>query len=104
MLQTLSLAGQEYVVIAKSDYDTLASHVGGDDEHFPADFVNRLFDSDNRITVWREYRGLTMSALAEAAGISQSYLSDIENGKKDGSIKVLKRIAQALNADLDLIV
>ena len=45
-----------------------------------------------------------MSALAEAAGFSQSYLSDIENGKKDGSVKVLKRIAQALNTDVDLIV
>lgn len=75
-----------------------------DDERFPADFVNKLLDSDNRIGVWREYRGLTMSALAEAAGISQSYLSDIENGKKDGSVKVLKRIAQALNTDVDLIV
>lgn len=64
-----------------------------DDERFPADFVNKLLDCDNRIGVWREYRGLTMSALAEAAGISQSYLSDIENGKKDGSVKVLKRIA-----------
>ena len=104
MLQTLSLAGQEYVVIAKSDYETLASRVSDDDERFPADFVNKLFDSDNRIGVWREYRGLTMSALAEAAGISQSYLSDIENGKKDGSIKMLKRIAQVLNADLDLII
>ena len=75
-----------------------------DDERFPADFVNKLLDSDNRIGVWRKYRGLTMSALAEAAGISQSYLSDIENGKKDGSVKVLKRIAQALNTDVDLIV
>lgn len=75
-----------------------------DDERFPADFVNKLLDSDNRIGVWREYRGLTMSALAEAAGISQSYLSDIENGKKDGSVKVLKRIVQALNTDVDLIV
>ncbi len=103
MLQTLSLAGQEYVVIAKSDYDTLASRVA-DDERFPADFVNKLSDSDNRIAVWREYHGLTISALAEAAGISQSCLSDIENGKKDGSIKVLKRFAQALNADLDFIV
>ena len=53
-----------------------------DDERFPADFVNKLLDSDNRIGVWRGYRGLTMSALAEAAGFSQSYLSDIENGKK----------------------
>jgi len=75
-----------------------------DDERFPADFVNKLLDSDNRIGVWREYRGLTMSALAEAAGFSQSYLSDIENGKKDGSVKVLKRIAQALNTDVDLLV
>ena len=75
-----------------------------DDERFPADFVNKLLDSDNRIGVWREYRGLTMSALTEAAGISQSDFSDIENGKKDGSVKVLKRIAQALNTDVDLIV
>ena len=27
-----------------------------------------------------------------------------KNGKKDGSVKVLKRIAQALNTDVDLIV
>ena len=40
-----------------------------DDERFPADFVNKLLDSDNRIGVWREYRGLTMSAPASRSPI-----------------------------------
>ncbi|MGM0703841.1 MAG: helix-turn-helix domain-containing protein [Pseudomonadota bacterium] len=38
--------------------------------------------------------------LAEKAGISQGYLSEIEAGKKTGSLGVLKRIAEALDVEL----
>lgn len=73
-------------------------------EIFPAEFVDKLFDTDNKIGVWREYRGMTMTALAEAVGVSQGYISDIESGKKDGSIKVIKAISEALDADIELII
>jgi len=41
-------------------------------------------------------RGLTQPALAEKAGIEQSYLSKLENGRSRPSEDVLGRLAQAL--------
>ncbi len=54
--------------------------------------------------VWREHRGLGVNALARAANISAPYLSEIENGSKPGSAAVLKKIASALEIDLDELV
>lgn len=102
MLQTLTLNNTDYVVIEKTAYEEL---IGKDDgERFPAEFVDKLFDSDNKIGTWREYRNMTMTALAAAVGVSQGYISDIESGKKDGSVKVIKAIAEALDADIELII
>ncbi len=101
-MQALVLDNKEYVILDKAEYLELVS--AKDDEVFPQEFVDKLFDEGSRLRVWREYRGLTMRALADATGVSQSYISEIESSKKDGSIKVLKRIASVLKADLDLLV
>ena len=71
------------------------------EEGFPAAVAKRLFAGDNPIRVFREYRGLKANALAAAAGISHNYLSEIETGKKPGSVDVLRKIADALGVDLD---
>ena len=42
--------------------------------------------------------------LAATAGIAASYLSAIENGKKPGSVKAVKRIADALNITVDDLI
>ena len=42
--------------------------------------------------------------LAAAANIAASYLSDIEHGKKPGSIKATKRIATTLNLTVDDLI
>ncbi len=47
---------------------------------------------------------MTLEGLATAAGIGTAYLSEIETGRKDGSLSVLKAIAGALQVDLDDIV
>ena len=39
--------------------------------------------------------------LADRAGISPSYLSQIESGKRDGSFTTIAMIARALDIDLD---
>lgn len=70
----------------------------------PARVVERLIDGENTITVWREHRGMTISALAEKAGLSQSYLSQIESGKREGKVTMLARLARALAVDLDDLV
>jgi DNA-binding XRE family transcriptional regulator len=76
----------------------------GEEEWVPAHVVERLIDGDNPITVWREHRGLTISALAEKAGLSQSYLSQIESGKREGRVGMLVNLARALSVGLEDLV
>ncbi len=47
---------------------------------------------------------MTSSELARKAGISQSYVIEIETGKKNPSLEVLERIAKALDISLQEII
>jgi transcriptional regulator with XRE-family HTH domain len=53
-----------------------------------------------RISDTRRKRGMTSEKLAYENGISKGYMSDIENGKKLPSIKMLSQIAEALEVDI----
>ncbi len=75
-----------------------------DEERIPIEVVDRLIARENPIRVWREHRRLTQRRLAERVGINTAYLSQIETGKRTGSAKVLRAIANALGVDLDDIV
>lgn len=44
----------------------------------------------------RKEKGLTQEQLANKAGISRCYLSDIENGKRQISLAIIERIAREL--------
>ena len=70
----------------------------------PAALVTRLLAGENPVRVWRRHRGLTGRALAASAGIGAAYLSEIETGRKEGSLAVMKRLAEALSVDLDDLV
>ncbi|OCA89885.1 helix-turn-helix transcriptional regulator [Pradoshia sp. D12] len=53
----------------------------------------------------RKRKGMTLTQLAANAGISKSYLSNIERGvNQNPSIEVLKRLAFVLNADLKTLL
>lgn len=70
----------------------------------PPALAERVANGDNPIKVWREYRALTARTLSELIGVSGAYLSQIENGKRTGTIIIYKKIAQALNVNIgDLI-
>ncbi|MFQ5763602.1 MAG: helix-turn-helix domain-containing protein [Rhodospirillales bacterium] len=71
------------------------------EESFPREVADSLMDGDSPVRVFRDYRGMKAARLAAAVGISRSYLSEIENGAKPGSARVLRRIADALGVDLD---
>ncbi|MEI4801777.1 helix-turn-helix domain-containing protein [Bacillus sp. NPDC077411] len=54
---------------------------------------------------FRKKRGLTLSELAERAGISKSYLSNIERSiNQNPSIQVMEKIALVLEADLNTLL
>jgi DNA-binding XRE family transcriptional regulator len=78
-----------------------ARHARGEEELIPAEYVNRMIDGENKIRVWREYRGLTVKALAEAAGVTPAYLSQIETGVREGTIETLKKLSAALRVTID---
>jgi DNA-binding XRE family transcriptional regulator len=75
-----------------------------DDELVPAEIVYRLISGENKIKVWREYRQLTQAGLAELSGMAQATIAQMEGGKRLGSVTALKKIAEALNLDVDDLV
>jgi len=47
----------------------------------------------------RHARGLSQDELADEAGMSRSYLAQIETGKYHVSLKIIAKLARALNAE-----
>ncbi|MFO0459483.1 MAG: helix-turn-helix domain-containing protein, partial [Burkholderiales bacterium] len=67
----------------------------------PASVVDRRLSGAAVVRVWREHRGLSVRGLAEAAGISAPYVSQIEAGRRRSTVAVLVRLADAPSVDLD---
>ena len=118
-IQTVTLAGEDYAVVPLAEYEALRNAVNEDamdaaimkrvledpdQELVPFALVKRIANGEHAVRVWREYRGMRSGGLATAAGIASSYLSDIENGKKPGSVNALKRIAFALDVTIDDLI
>ena len=117
--QTLTFSGKDYIVVPRKEFEALREAVDEDEmdiavarraledtdeELVPFELAERIAAGVHPIRIWREYRGMTASNLATAGGIAQSYLSDIETGKKPGSAKALKRVATALGIAVDDLI
>ena len=76
----------------------------GEEEVIPVEVVERLVDGESPVKVWREHRGLTQEELGEQVGLSGSYLSQIESGKREGTVRVYAALARALGVDMDDLV
>jgi mRNA interferase RelE/StbE len=59
---------------------------------------------ESTVKVWRENRGLTQERLAKASKVSRAMVAAIEAGHKKGGIGTLKKLAAALNVELDNLV
>lgn len=65
------------------------------------DYLCRLGE---RVREERARRGMTRKILARDSGLSERYLAQLESGKGNISIKLLRRIADALNLPLNRLV
>lgn len=78
--------------------------VAGEEETLPAVVVDRILAGENPVRVLRAYRGLTLQQLADACQVSNAHVSQIERGKRSMSSAVLKKMAQALRVDVELLL
>ena len=70
----------------------------------PFDVVNRIAEGGNPVRVIREWRDMTQLHLAYKTNIGQGYISDLENGRRKGTVAAFKEIARVLDVPLDLLV
>ena len=63
------------------DYDAVGKAIGnGSEELVPSDVADRLLNGENPVRVWRKHRGLSVSGLAAACGLTPAAVSQIESG------------------------
>jgi len=117
-VMTRSPKGDEIVILSRDEYDRL---VAAGEDRADARTARRVIDdiasgaetvlseseleefieAKTPLAFWRKKRGMTQAKLAEAAGVAQGFLSEIESGQKPGTPATLKKIAQALSVKID---
>ena len=70
----------------------------------PLSVVEAKLGGASPLRAWREHKGLTLQALADAASVSKPYVSQIESGKRTGTAATLKKLATALNVPADVLI
>ncbi|MDN5752588.1 MAG: helix-turn-helix transcriptional regulator [Nitrosospira sp.] len=80
-----------------------AAKLADDGVRVPSEVAHAILDGVHPIKAWRKYRKLTIQLLANQANISKPFLSQIENGKRTGTIGVLTAISRALDVPVDLL-
>jgi DNA-binding XRE family transcriptional regulator len=78
--------------------------VSGEEETFPAEVADRLLAGEHPVRVLRSHRGMTLQQVADACGVTNSHISQIEKGKRSMSTELLKKVAGALRVDAELLL
>lgn len=68
----------------------------GEDVALPEAVFEEIEAGGHPVAVIRRFRGLTQAALAREAGVSQGFISDLEQGGKTPSVGTLHRLGRAL--------
>ncbi len=73
----------------------------GEDELLPFELAEQILDGMHPVKAFRQYRGLSQRALARECDISPSYLSEIESGRKPGSVDAMVKLSKTLRVPLE---
>jgi DNA-binding XRE family transcriptional regulator len=109
--------GEEIVIVPRREFERMrdtidaqeharvkAEIAAGVQEMLSEDEVVASLAEPTPLAFWRKKRGLTQRALAEAAGVSQSYLAGLEGGKRRGDPVLFLRLSRALRIRMEDIV
>jgi len=88
---------------ARTVADFHEAYSAGREFLIPEEIMRRELAGESPAKLWREHRGMTQQELAKRAGISTPYLSQIETGKRQGTVETLSAIARSLDVPLDAL-
>ena len=63
-------------------------------------FMNVIKSFGDKIKVLRLEKGYSQEELASRAGIDRTYISDIEKGERNVSLKIIEKLALALDREI----
>lgn len=103
------------VTLSRAEYDALVQRCGDLEDRLAAVEADNgvriphavalaIIGGKSPMRAFRDYCGFTLRELAEKTGVGVSYLSEIERGHKTGSASALSRIAESLDATIDVLV
>ena len=106
---------REYAIIPMDLFETItpsleeleeiaelkAFNENDDGFRIPSEVAHPILDGMHPIKAWRRERNLTQEQLSKKVGISKAYLSQIENYKRDGTLKNIRAIAKVLKVNID---
>jgi len=87
----------------RADTTAVRAFLKSPTETFPDSVVAAILEGAHPIKAFRDHRGMTQAALAQAAGTSPVYLSQIERGRRAAGRKLRARLGKALGVDADLL-
>ena len=62
----------------------------------PQEVSSRMMRGERLLTALRKWKRVTQTQLSAKTGLTQGYISDIESGRRTGSVQTLETIAAAL--------
>ncbi len=71
------------------------------DDHAEAAYLARLGE---RVRAWRAEHAMTRKTLALASGVSERYLAQLESGRGNISVLLLRKLAHAMQVPVELLV
>lgn len=112
MQTIITPSGERLVVLSEQEYEDLvdsrdhartmeAYRRGEGDESLNDAEMDEYLAAPSPLAFWRKRRGLTQAALADAAGISQAYLAQIETGRRVGDVNLYAKIARRLGVSIE---
>jgi DNA-binding XRE family transcriptional regulator len=108
---TISRTGERLVTMTVEEYQDLIDArdaeaamravAAGTMQTLSGDDVDAYLEAATPLAFWRRHRGFTQADMARLAGLSQPYLAQMENGKREGSVSVYRRLARTLGVSVD---
>ncbi|MDP2699408.1 helix-turn-helix transcriptional regulator [Thalassospira sp.] len=74
-----------------------------DGTRYPYELAQRMMAGDHPVRIFREWRDMTQTELADKAGVAGNYISMIERGRNVPSRKLQLALAKALDVDYDML-